>query len=195
MPHTLRTIALPFATAALLLSGCVVDRSYDESLANSDGVERFSDQGYGVFGDVALRDGRLVGDIGPVRNLDNDATLSGWDDGNYTTLEVVAQNQDGAAMNLIDIYGGIDHPLLRPGTTHTFSGVDIAEEGALQLYVLGCAGDAPYQWTYDTPADEVEVTVSETEDGLRRFDFTTRTASGDFGGTLVSTGTFVVENP
>lgn len=164
---------------ALTSVGCVVDREYAEPLDRGD-YAFYEGLDFGEFGaNLDLLGGRLRGDIGHLENLEADATeLSGYDDGSYSDVQVIAQTERGAAMSWVEIQGGMAHPDFRPGFERTYTMNDDAygDPSGLHVAVIHCAGDQPYEWSYDQPADEVDVRVEEgpTPDTLR-VSFTTRT--------------------
>ena len=108
-------------------------------------------------------DGRLSGDIGPVNNLDSEATeLSTYDDGYYISLETVVEMEDRAAMTLLSVSNGAS--IFHPGMDATFRLAD--NEDGLRVTMLGCVGQSPGVYDeYDAPADEVDVDVFEHEGG------------------------------
>ena len=189
----MKKLALTSSLTLLLAAGCMVDRTYESSFAEEGTYELWSDD-YGFFGNLEADNARLAGDIGPVRDLDEDARVSGWDDGTYSDLEVLVESDRGSAMKLLNFHGGIGHPALRPGTTMTFRGGDYPSSNGIYVEALGCSGPSPYEWDYDLPADEVEITVEEgPEEGSQTFVFTTITRNGyEFGAPSVATGSFVL---
>lgn len=162
---------------ALTSVGCVVDREYAEPLDQGD-YAFYDGLDFAEFGaNVELLRGRLQGDIGHLENLQADATeLTGFDDGSYTDVQVIAQTERGAAMSWVEIQGGMAHPDFRPGFERTYSMDDYGDPSGLHVAVVHCAGDQPYDWSYDQPADEVTVRVDEgpTADTVE-VSFTTRT--------------------
>lgn len=102
-------------------------------------------------------DGRLSGDIGPVNNLDSEATeLSTYDDGYYVSLETVVEMEDRAVMTLLSVSNGAS--VFHPGMDATFRLAD--NEDGLRVTMLGCVGQSLGVYDeYDAPADEVDVTV------------------------------------
>jgi hypothetical protein len=181
----------PLAALALVI-GCAVERpvqSYNED------VEAFDESA--AVGNVEASTARIFGDIGALENFDEQASISGYDDGSYANLEVVAENDDGAAMHWIDIYGGLNNPALTPGTRMTFVAGDYPESASdLHMEAMACQGNTAYAWDYDEQAEEVDVTVSETEDpSTIKIDYTTRVpSSGGFGldEDRVSSGSFLL---
>ncbi len=156
------------AACALISTGCISERninSYNEDL------EEF-DLGNTVAGNIQAFDARIAGDIGDMRDMNNDAVIDGYDEGDYTTLEVVTENDNGAAMHWIEIYGGLHHPALRPGAQLTFrDGNYPTNPNELHIQAMGCAGQgrAAYDWTMDEPASQITMNVEQgdTPDTLR----------------------------
>jgi hypothetical protein len=141
------------------LTGCLIDRPYDREPGVSDGLQRPSMNGNyrPVRGAV---DGRLTGDVGPVRSLDADANLlSAYDDGYYMSVETVVELQDRAVMTLLSVSNGAE--IFQPGLDATFS-LDNYDSDGVQVTMLGCVGqDVGIYDEYDMPADEVKVVVDE----------------------------------
>lgn len=161
--------------ATVVTVGCTQQSPYYESYGDRD-LEMLESSELADYGNLDLRGGQIAGDIGTVRGLDEEARLrNGYGDETYASLEVHADNEDGAAMNLVEVWGGLDR--LEPGTRQTFRPEDTDYEGdELSVQVIGCAGPSAYDWQYDAPADEVEVEVSEgSEPGVLRLDYTART--------------------
>lgn len=190
----MKIVLAPLAALALT-SGCMVaERTYDNMELDSD---RFAlPSNFSNYADDGLRplSGRLEGDMGPtMRSMDDIAQLNGYHDVGYTNLEVIVTNDRGSAMALLDFQGGIDHPALQPGERLTFSSMGPTADTPDDLYVsaLACAGeDEPGNWSYDTPSEQVEVEVQETENpDVLRYNFTT-VQDGD-----VATGHIDVVSP
>lgn len=162
---------------ALVQAGCMSQNEYAEQYDDSFEYLAPADE-YAYQGNLEVLAGHMRGDVGG-RNVDSDASLlTGYGDADYASVEVHAEGRDGAAMNLVDIFGGID--ALSPGLQRTFSARDEVNYDALSVSVLNCAGDSRYAWDYDQPADEVEVAVSEgSEPGVLRVSYTARTFEQD----------------
>lgn len=174
----------PLAVLALSL-GCAVERTYDGMDLNPD---RFAIPAN--FANVA-EDGvrplaaHLAGDVGPgMRGFDDNAQIIGYHERGYTNLEVGVSNDRGAAMALLDISGGINHPAFQPGASLTFAS-DGSTSAADDLFITGvaCSTDQPNaygQWNYDAPLQQVDVDVEGTDNPeVRRLNFTTIHADGD----------------
>ena len=161
----------------IAVQGCAVQQR-DVAHYNED-VEFYEDQDFQNYGNIDAQDGWLAGDIGSMTNLALDANVSGYDEGSYSSIEVLGQNNDGAAMHLLDFIGGIHHPALRPGAEMTFRTGNYPSEGnALHMEVMVCSGDTAYAWDYDEAAEEVHLTVSETDDPqVIQIDYTTQVGS------------------
>jgi hypothetical protein len=170
----MKTILAPLAALSLLV-GCAVERpvqSYNED------VEAFDESA--AVGNVEAATARIFGD-----------------DGTYANLEIVAENNQGAAMHWIDVYGGLNNPSLTPGTRMTFIAGDYPSSSSdLHMEAMACQGNTAYAWDYDEQAEQVDVTVSETEDpSTLKIDYTTRVPdSSTFGmeDDRVSAGSFLL---
>jgi hypothetical protein len=160
--------------AAAALVGCMDQNTYYDGYAD-EGMELIESEDWVDYGNLDLVDGELRGDIGDVRGLDQEADLrNGYGDEGYASVEVHANNRDGAAMNLLEVWGGLDQ--LEPGTQQTYRPEDTDyDSDRLSVQVIGCSGPDVYDWSYDEPADEVEVVVTEDEPGVRRVEYTART--------------------
>lgn len=182
----MKTIASALAaTVALLLSGCIVERPYESLFGDEGAYEPYSSFSNFTDDNVQLVRGHLTGDIGPMRGFDDPAQLNGYHDEGFTSVEVVVADDRGAAMALLDVHGGINHPALRPGASFTFTRSDLPEnEGELYVTGLGCAGNSvPGDWDYDRPLEEVRVQVEETDNpDVMRVNFTTYTRDDEAHG-------------
>ena len=167
---------------ALLGAGCMVSHDYYSPMDEGD-YQYFEDMNSGIIGsNLQLSNGNILGDIGPVTSIDHEATiLDGYDDGSFSDIQVIAETDRGAAMNWLEIVGGINHPALRPGFSQTFTENDYGYDSRnLHIRVVNCAGDQAYDWTYDEPADEVDVRVEEGPlEGTLRVNYTSRTYEVD----------------
>ena len=172
----MKKFTTPLLVLALAASvGCTQQSPYYDNYGDDD-LEFVETDEWVDYGNLDLVQGYVQGDIGDVRGLDQEARLrNGYGEDTYASMEVHAENTDGAAMHLLEIWGGLDR--LEPGTRTTFRPEDTDYEGdELGVQVIGCAGPSPYDWRYDQPADEVEVVVSEgDEPGVMRLDYTSRT--------------------
>lgn len=168
---------VPLASLALFAGCMVAERPYDMEMDGDRYGLPTSFSNYANDGVRPVR-GRLAGDIGPaMRGMDEQASLNGYHDHGYTNLEVVITNESGAAMALLDFYGGVDHAELEPGAELTFVSGDPARSDPDQLHIAGiaCSGEGQaYDWTYDEPFEQVDVRVEETDNpDVMRLDFTT----------------------
>lgn len=169
----------------LQLLGCLADRSLSSAFADDGAYGPYSSFSNFTNEPILLVRGHLTGDIGPMRNMDDAAQLNGYHDTGFTTVEVIATSPRGAAMALLDIHGGVNHPDLAPGTEWVFRRDDAPEdEGALFVTGLGCAGNgAVGDWDFDRPLDEVRLSVETTENpNVKRLSFTTVTRNDEAHG-------------
>lgn len=162
------------------LAACAVETPYVDAYDDPVlGQAELDPAAFDYFaGNLEVTDGALHGDIGPVRNIDTPASrLSGYQDEWYASVEVRGRSSGAAAMNIVNIHGGLD--ALEPGMRRTFRASDYTTDG-LFVDVMNCSGEVEDAWDYDVAADEVTVEVSEgsTPDTLR-VDYTTRTDERD----------------
>lgn len=166
---------MPVGSAGMTSLSGVGDSGYMTSYDDpSDDGAAWGGAGFwggGMYGGdpIDVRDSELAGDYGDVDfPTATAATASGWSDGNYTTVDVMAENSAGASMAIIEVYGGLD--ALEPGT-HRFDR-DFEADDSIFVGVIGCSGRAAYNWDYDQQAESVEVVVTEDpETGARTYDF------------------------
>lgn len=147
---------------AIATTGCMTQNEYYDQY-DPDAVELISDDDMMQYqGNLALTEGHMRGDVGTVRGIDGPSSLlTGYGDGEYASIEVHAEGREGAAMNLLEIYGGLD--ALEPGFSRTFAASDEMRYDTLGVQLLNCSGESRYAWDYDEPADEVHLEVSETD--------------------------------
>src|SRR4051812_40869014 len=146
--------------AAALSTACLVDRPYDRSLNGTANGANGSSSYRPVRSAV---DGKLQGQVGPMDNLNHDASLlSAYDDGYYLSVETVVELQDHAVMTLLSVSNGAD--MFQPGLDATFT-LDNYDTQGVQVTMLGCVGqDVGVYDEYDMPADEVHVAVTPGSD-------------------------------
>lgn len=168
------------AAALMVTTGCMTQNEYTDryepgSVELQDPMAR--DMAY--EGNLEVLSGHMRGDVGDVQDIDSEASLlTGYGDMEYANVEVHAETADGAAMNLVEIYGGLD--ALEPGMRRTFTSSDQLDYDELGVQVLNCAGGSRYAWDYDQHADEVVMEVSEGDaPGVLRVDYTARTFDVD----------------
>jgi hypothetical protein len=169
------------------LSGCMTQREYDSP---PDQAQMIRYQQYGFFSNsddvfIDIVGSLLSGDIGEVRDIDKSPTsIEGFDEGDFTSVELVMSSAQGSAMVGFSIHGGIGSPEMEPGYVHRFLPSAVQREKE-DLYVEGivCSGMMPGEWTYDDIVDMVEIEVEylETPEGeppAKRINFAT-TTEGD----------------
>ena len=118
-----------------------------------------------------------MGDIGTIKDINNSATIGGFHDDEFTSLEVVMTNSEGSAMVLLSIDGSITHEDLVPNSVHQFASTSPPNREGLFIGGVVCSGEgAAGNWDYDDIANFVEVEVEQREDpDIRRLNFTTTT--------------------
>ena len=153
-------LAGAIVSATTAATGCLVDRPYDRSPEVAD-HKIDTAQPYKPV--RAAVDGKLRGQVGPLNNLDHDASLlSAYDDGYYLSVETVVEMPDRAVMTLLSVSNGAD--LFQPGLDATFS-LDNYDTNGVQVTMLGCVGqDVGVYDEYDMPADQVHVQVTPGQD-------------------------------
>lgn len=148
--------------AALALSGCYIDISEDSSggwYADDGDAYYYEDPSTEIAATATLH----RGDMGRVRGFDGDivdVTASSY--GGYGNVTVISENraEGWAAMSVVTVEGGLDHPALVPGAHFTF---DSSSYGSSPHFsVLGCSGPSNGSWEFDQGASSVEVDVVDT---------------------------------
>lgn len=176
------TFTAVLGSVVLLGAGCVASRDYYEPMDTGD-YEYFEGAGVnGIANNLDLFNGNLEGAFGPRTGVNEDTTsIAGYDDGSFSDVQLLAETENGAVMGWMEIVGGVEHPELQPGFARTFAEDDFGFDSRdLFIRVVNCSGDQAYDWTYDQPADEVDVLVTEgpTPDTMT-FHYTTRTLEID----------------
>jgi hypothetical protein len=164
------------------------EETYDES--GSDTVDAY-DTGDYTSQSVQVTNSTLSGDMGEVQGFSDESPMnSGYSYDGYASVEIHATGTNGtdAAMAIVEISGGLDHPNLQPGAHFHFDAGDYAYgsyDQPLSMDVVGCSGPAEGNWVFDTLADGVDVDVSQgNQTGNIAIDFTaTFTAYDDMGDT------------
>ena len=119
--------------------------------------------------------GVLGGDYGDFEiPAESQADLSGFSDGYWTEVNLVVDTPDGVSMAIVEVWGGLD--ALESGTLRTYDRFADGSDTGTYVSVIGCTGPELYNWTYDSPATEVEVQVSDdpADPSQRIYEFTAR---------------------
>ena len=166
------------------LSGCFMEREYgSEPSPSRMELQRytFSSNSDDTFVDII--ESRLSGDIGDVRNIDDSPTsVSGADEGDYTSIELVMTGTKGSAMVALSLFGGgITSEELEVGSTHRFLPSSAQREGDnLHVEAIVCSGMIPGEWAYDDIVNQLDIQVEQIEaigetPAAKRINFTTTT--------------------
>lgn len=161
---------LTLACASLLTVGCLSERHLPPGdLGGLTGAlegrgERGRLDAYRpLVGDLPVENGSLDGAIGDVRGLSPDAAYdtSGWGELDFASIYTVGFGVNGAAMTVLELDGGLDHPDLTPGARLEHDLYDTSvEPNALLAFVIGCAGEERDLWEFDQVADRTTIDVS-----------------------------------
>mgnify|MGYP003628899554 FL=1 len=169
--------AFILVTMSSLNIACTVDRPY-----NTQADENLYELNYLSFSnntdeDINVFDGMLMGDIGTIKDINSSATIGGFHDDAFTSLEVVMTNSNGSAMVLLSIDGSITHEDLAPNSVHRFAATSPPNREGLFIGGVVCSGEGSAgNWDYDDIANMVEVEVEQREDpDVQRLNFTTTT--------------------
>lgn len=163
MRRTRGLLLLASATLSMALTaaGCAED-TFDVWSVGGASEAALPSYDFQPTGNMQARAGALYGAVGPVSGLDHEASrLSAWSDGYWSSIEVVVERENDAAMALLNVTGDLRD--LADGQLHTFDG-SVWGQG-LYISLLGCSGPEADYWTYDESADEVTVEVREDAAG------------------------------
>lgn len=117
----------------------------------------------------------LRGDVFDVVGIDEAALVEEMHYDGYSSINSTVENLTGAAMTILEIQGGLNHPDLVPGAHFVFDNDTWATSADdLNISVIGCSGPEPGYWQHDQPADEVEVDVEEDPQDPRALALTYR---------------------
>lgn len=117
----------------------------------------------------------LAGDVFDIVDIASAALIeeSHWD--GYSSISSTVETAAGAAMTILEVQGGLNHPDLVPGAHFRFDRDSwTTDTNGLDISVIGCAGPEPGYWQHDAPADEVEVDVDEDPQDPRALALTYR---------------------
>lgn len=169
------------ATFSLLLAGvggCMSERSLpgrdgdlvslDDGAADSvHDAPRISPEYRPLVGQLPVQNGALDGSIGYVAGLrpESEYETSGWGEPSYASVYTVGWGENGAAMTIVEVEGGLHHEDLQPGAHLEYDLYDPpSETPSLFAYVVGCAGEELNSWEFDQIADHTSIDVSAHPD-------------------------------
>jgi len=147
------------------LAGCADLENYDDMHGNAVLAEEglgFEAQSvtFTVVQDfenveLAIVSGDVNGDIGLETGIHHRADIRQWHGSSYgnNVYELVVETDTGAAMAILNIYGGLGELVEASLTGQSGPAIEIQ----------GCAGPEVDNWDYDEPADEVTVTAIADE--------------------------------
>ena len=167
-----------------LLSGCSMQREYESD--DSSGLRPLQNYTFSSNSDDAFVDiveSKISGDIGDIEDIDNSpAAVSGYDEGEHTSIELIMTSTRGSAMVALSLYGGgITSDELVVGSVHQFVPSSAQREGSdLHAEAIVCSGAMPGEWTYDDIVNQLEIRVEQAEasdevPAAKRINFTTTT--------------------
>lgn len=164
-------------------SGCFLEREYGSEPSQSQMEQRYTFSSNSADSYVDIVESRLSGDIGEIRDIDDSPTaVSGADEGDYTSIELVMVGTKGSAMVALSLFGGgITSEELKVGSVHRFVPSPARQEGnGLHAEAIVCSGAIPGEWTYDDIANQLDIEVEQIEatgeiPAAKRINFTTTT--------------------
>lgn len=165
--------ALLLVGAIVALSGCLMDWGSWSDVGSSGGSGSYTpDYGYSDPSYLDIQDGYIAGSLGDVTFANDAWRTDGTDFGTYTQVEVEAgSSTDGwAAMNIVNIEGGVHNALFVPGAALSFDSSSYS--GAVGVTVVGCSGPSSGTWSYDSPSQQVDVWIDVgSAPNMRRFTY------------------------
>jgi hypothetical protein len=144
-----------------------------------------SNNSYGVgvpatTGALTVSNGSQSGDMGSVRSFAGAASRhSGYYDSYGANLRIDSEGRGWWVMSSINVTGDLAGAAFAPGTHRVFTSGTYSESN--NVSVIGCSGPEYGNYTFDGPADEVTIDVTDLGGGLRRMSFEAR-----FGGELTT---------
>ena len=156
---------IPLSALATLslgaLVGCINERVYVDPNAgnafNGGGVE-YS----GANADLGIQNARVRGDIGPVRQFDGEAQVSGYDDPDFGTSNITLNTQNGEGTGLVMIYLGNSLRDMPAGRYDVSSSNDFGDTEYVQL-----CSDSFSGIHFDGIAEDATITITDRDSGVR----------------------------
>ena len=142
-------------------------------------------------GSLSVSGGTQAGEMGEIRGFDGAATRhEGEYYGSGASVRIDSEGSGWWVMSRLDFSGDLAGPSFAPGTHRTYaSGVSSDPGDASSVSVTGCSGPSYSNYTFDTQASTVEITVGAAGSAARRIDYVT-----SYGG-QVTRGSFVYVIP
>ena len=136
----------------------------DEPSSRSDETARDVNDAAGL----EIIDGAIASTLPGLPNVDGAATnITFYEDSGWAEFDIMRSESAGAVMAIGYVDGGFNNPIFTEVGRVTRFVNGIAAGGNPEPVYLGvsaCAGDSPYNWDIDEPADEVVVEVEEGEE-------------------------------
>jgi hypothetical protein len=122
---------------------------------------------------LALTDGEQSGAMGEIVGFDGVVSRNHGDYyGPSAYIRLDSEGLDWWVMSSLSITGDLAGDDFAPGTHRVYTS-GVADPTGTNVDVLGCSGPSYGNYTFDTHAGSVEVTVSEVAPGVRHLDFVT----------------------
>lgn len=204
----MKKITVPLLAMASLAVGCVSERHLppsEENLVSLDEIaqrNRLADEsatsnGYQpLVGQLPVRNGGLDGSIGGVSGLspDGEFETSGWGEPQYASVYTVGHGENGAAMTIVELEGGLNHEDLKPGAHLEYDVYNPGAGSGLFAYVVGCSGEVVNEWGFDQVADHTVLDVSAHPDNPNTLiiDYEARFTDWETGSPSNVVGTFQI---
>ncbi len=144
------------------------------SLVYRQGTVTSPPPSYGTYS-ITASDATQQGDMGSITTYSGPATASeGYYYGSSSSIRLDSVGADWWVMSYLSV-NNFDIATAPAGTYTTTSATWDSSEP--QVTVTGCSGPSYGNYTFDTSADEVEMVVSDNEDGSRNLQITARFGS------------------
>ncbi len=143
------------------------------------------------IGSLVVSDGTQAGAMGDITDFTGVATRH---DGNYygsgASVRIDSEGAGWWVMSRLDFSGDLATDAFAPGTHRVYTnGISDDPADTTSVMVTGCSGPSYGDYTFDTQAGTVDLTVSANGASARRVDYVT-----NYGG-QVTRGSFVYQVP
>lgn len=151
-----------------------------------DNVPRFA-------GDLEVSNPQLRGQIGDMNSLEESTVSStAWSEPALAQVFTTGVKAEGAAMTIVEIYGGLDHPDFYDDEPATFRGDEFAQGGQAFASVIGCSGPEEGEWEFDRESESMTIQAQQEADGSTTFRYEARFSSWDNSSRSMVSGAFVL---
>lgn len=153
------------ASMSLSLGGCflmTLERSGTRSDTNATPPTYNSTSSSTEVGQAEMLQGNL-GNVTSFSSAAPELSIRRSTGSAYVRIDALNTSARWWAMTALTVTGGLTHASLQPGAHLTFTSSSASTNG-LRVSVLGCSGPARNTYSYDHPAERVDVDVMEGSD-------------------------------